>query len=562
MDTPPAQAPRVIIVGAGPVGLTLAIDLGKRGVPVLVIEQKDAPANLPKMERSNARTMEMFRRLGIAQRVRAVGLPADVPMDVYITTRIVDEPILHLPYPSPSEAAELCRQTHDGTLPLESQQLVSQYSLEPLLKEIAEEQPTVTVRYGCALVAFEQDASGVTIRLTSGDGEESIRTDYLVGCDGGSSTVRKALGIKLDGKGNLATLRQVFFRSRDLIDKVPVAGRARHFYFADGDARMIGTAMVVQDDQRHFTFHTGLPTGADFVSAISAKIGVQVDLDVLAVNSWTLHLLAADRYREGRVLLAGDAVHLLIPQGGLGMNTGIGDATDLAWKLAGTLAGWGGASLLDSYEIERRQVALRNLRASEYAALGTAQWRKASTDEVADDTPQGALIRAEIAELADVHQRKGHEMTGIELGYRYLSSPVICYDSPEEIDDGFAYTYRPRSEPGFRLPHMWLSDGTALHDHLGDGYHLLRLGGTTADTAKLEQAIRETGATITVHEAQEPRLREVYGNDLLLLRPDLHIVWRAEGPPTDATQLAELVTGRRRLAGGTASSDLHPVDAR
>ena len=153
----PTQEPRVIVVGAGPVGLTLAIDLGKRGVPVLVVEQKDAPANLPKMERSNARSMEMFRRLGIADRVRAVGLPADVPMDVYVTTRLVDEPILHLSYPSPIEAAELARNTNDGTLPLESQQLVSQYSLEPLLKEVAEEQPSVTVRYSCGLEAFEQD---------------------------------------------------------------------------------------------------------------------------------------------------------------------------------------------------------------------------------------------------------------------------------------------------------------------------------------------------------------------------------------------------------------------
>lgn len=538
------QAPRVIIVGAGPVGLTLAIDLGKRGIPVLIVEQKDAPAKLPKMERSNARSMEMFRRLGIADRIRAVGLRADVPMDVYVTTRLVDHPILRLNYPSPSQAAELARDTHDGTLPLESQQLVSQYSLEPLLKEVAEEQPTVDLRYSCALEGFEQDENGVTVHLAGSSGEETVRVEYLVGCDGGTSTVRRTLGIKLAGKGQLATLRQVFFRSRDLIDKVPVAGRARHFYFADGDARMIGTAIVVQSDQRHFTFHTGLPEDADFVSAISAKIGVPVDLEILAINSWTLHLLAAERYREGRVLLAGDAAHLVIPQGGLGMNTGIGDATDLAWKLAGTLEGWGGPNLLSSYEIERRQVALRNIRASEYAALGTAEWRKASTEQVGDDTPQGASIRAKVAELADVHQRKGHEMTGIELGYRYVDSPVISYDTTGEIDDGFEFTYRPRSEPGFRLPHMWCADGTAVHDRLGSGYHLLRLGGSKADTAKLEQAIRETGATLTVHEFHEPELREIYGSDLLLLRPDLHIAWCGDSTPADAAELAQLVTGR------------------
>ena len=471
-------------------------------------------------------------------------------MDVYVTTRLVDEPILHLSYPSPEEAAHLARKTNDGSLPLESQQLVSQYALEPLLKEVAEEQATVTVRYGCGLESFEQDAHGVTARLTDRDGmAETVRTDYLVGCDGGASTVRKALGIELSGKGSLATLRQVFFRSQDLIDKVPVAGRARHFYFADGDARMIGTAMVVQSDQRHFTFHTGLPEDTDFAPVIVAKIGTPVEVEVLAVNSWTLHLLVADRYRVGRVMLAGDSAHLVIPQGGLGMNTGIGDATDLAWKLAGTLEGWGGPGLLESYEIDRRQVALRNVRASEYAALGTAEWRRASTAEVGDDTPQGARIRARVAELADVHQRKGHEMTGIELGYRYVDSPVISYDPSGETDDGFTYTYRPRAEPGFRLPHAWCADGTALHDRLGRGYSLVRLGGTNADTAELEQAIRETGAPLTVLEVNEPNLRDAYGSDLFLLRPDLHIAWCGSAAPQDAAGLAAIVTGRASSLG-------------
>jgi 2-polyprenyl-6-methoxyphenol hydroxylase-like FAD-dependent oxidoreductase len=541
--------PRVIVVGAGPVGLTLAIDLGRRGIPVLVVEQKDAPARLPKMERSNGRTMEIFRRLGIAGRVRAVGLPADVPMDVYVTTRLVDDPILHLPYPSPNEAAEVGRRTHDGSLPLESQQLVSQYSLEPLLKEVAEAEASVTVRYSCRLEHFEQTEEGVTAQVVDADGSAAtVRAEYLVGCDGGSSAVRKALSIKLSGRGNIATLRQVFFRSRDLIEKVPVAGRARHFYFADGDARMIGTAIVVQSDQRHFTFHTGLPEGSDFASAIREKIGTDVDVEVLAVNSWTLHLLVADRYRDRRVLIAGDAAHLVIPQGGLGMNTGIGDATDLAWKLAGTLEGWGGPGLLASYEVERRQVAQRNLRASEYAALGTAEWRKASSAAVADDTEEGAGIRARVRELADVHQRKGHEMTGIELGYRYLDSPIIEYGVSDEPDDGFAYTYVPRSEPGFRLPHQWRADGSALHDQLSAGYTLLRLAGTDAEAAPLEKAMQDLGAPLTVLDAGEPHLREHYGADLVLLRPDLHVAWRGDAPPADAVELAELVTGRRATA--------------
>jgi 2-polyprenyl-6-methoxyphenol hydroxylase-like FAD-dependent oxidoreductase len=544
-STPGDLTPSVLIVGAGPVGLTLAADLGRRGVSVTVVESKSAPAHLPKMERSNARTMEIFRRLGIADRVRGVGLPADVPMDVYVTTRLVDEPILHLAYPSPAQAAELARSTRDGSLPLESQQLVSQYALEPLLKEVVEAEPTVDLRYGCALESFEQDADGVRAQVRGADGEHvTVRADYLVGCDGGSSTVRKALGIALEGKGGIATLRQVFFRSPDLIEKVPVAGRARHFYIADGDARVIGTAIVVQGDQQHFTFHTGLPEGSDFVSAIRAVIGADVEIDIRAVTSWTLHLLAADRYRDCRVLLAGDAAHLVIPQGGLGMNTGIGDAADLAWKLAAVVQGWGGPALLDSYETERRQVALRNIRASEYAALGTAEWRKASTTAVADDTPEGAEVRARVAELAAVHQRKGHEMTGVELGYRYIGSPLIDYDPADADDDGFSYTYVPRAAAGYRLPHVWPADGTALHDGIRpDRYTLIRLPGAEGTTGPLEQALSEVGAPVDVLTPEGEDLQPVLGTGFVLVRPDLHVAWRGTTPPADPQRLAALVTG-------------------
>lgn len=539
--------PQVIVAGAGPVGLTLALDLARRGVRSVLIERKHEPAQLPKMERSNARTMELFRRLGLADQIRAVGLPSDVPMDVYITTRMIDEPILHLPYPSPDQARELSRARQDGSLPLESQQLVSQYCLEPLLKSVADAEPLIDVRFDTELSGFTQDADGVTARLRTDAGEETLRAAYLVGCDGGASTVRKTLGIALNGKGGIADLRQVFFRSQELIEKVPVAGRARHFYFADADARIIGTAIVVQSDQRHFTFHTGLPADTDFVPVIQDRIGHPVDIEILAVTSWTLHLLLADRYRDGRVLLAGDAAHLVIPQGGLGMNTGIGDAMDLSWKLAGTLAGWGGPGLLDSYEIERRQVGQRNLRASEYAALGTAEWRKASTAEIASDTPAGFQARTKVRELAEVHQRKGHEMTGIELGYRYVGSPVISYNGLDEVDDGFAYTYQPRAEVGFRLPHMWCADGAAVHDLIDDsGLTLLRLGGTSTDTSKLEDAIRERGAPLTICQLPDENLRHVYGADLILLRPDLHVAWRSDTAPEDPAETAAVLTGHVR----------------
>ena len=534
----------VLIAGAGPVGLTLAIDLGRRGLRCLVVEREPGPGALPKMERCNARTMELFRRLGIADRVRAAGLPTDVPMDVFIMTRLVDEPILRLPYPSPDAHREQIAAVNDGSEPLEPYQLVSQYVLEPLLGEIARELATVQLRFGCELTGFVQDAAGVTATLSD---HEPVRAAYLVGCDGGASTVRRALGIALGGAGGLGSLRQVQFRSTDLIERVPLVGRGRHFCFADSDARMIGTTLVVQSDQRHFTFHTGLPPDAPFADAIARKIGTPVDLEVISVNPWTLHLLLADRYRDGRVLIAGDAAHLVIPQGGLGMNTGIGDAVDLAWKLAGTLAGWGGPGLLDSYEPERRAVGERVLRASEYASRGTAQWRRASTDAVLDDTAEGAQVRADVAREADVHHRKSHEMRGIESGYRYADSPIIDFaDEAPPREDGYAYAYAPSAAPGYRLPHVWCDDGTALHDRLGDGFTLLRVGSAPADTAALEAAMRATGAPLQVLTVGESVPRMVYGAELLLLRPDLHVAWAGDRAPSDPEALAARVTGHAR----------------
>ena len=213
----------VLIVGAGPTGLTLAIDLGKRGVRCTLIEQKPRPAFLPKMERINARSMEIYRRMGLAEKIRAAGLRADCPMDVYIILALDEPPLLHLAYPSVEEARAATRASNDGTLPLEPYQLISQYTLEPLLKSIAEMLPAITVRFGCEFLSLRQDGEGVTARVRSAGGAmQEIRARYLVGCDGGNSAVRGELGIALSGEGNLLGLRQALYRCDELFDRLPI----------------------------------------------------------------------------------------------------------------------------------------------------------------------------------------------------------------------------------------------------------------------------------------------------------------------------------------------------
>jgi hypothetical protein len=271
-------------------------------------------------------------------------------------------------------------------------------------------------------------------------------------------------------------------------------------------------------------------------------VAMPVDYEMLSVTEWRQNLLLAERFGEGRVFLAGDAVHLVIPTGGLGMNSGVGEAVDLAWKLAAVLQGWGGRGLLASYEIERRQVGERNVAASTYASRGRRAWRAEYRSCMRENTAEGAAARAHLALVAEREQRKSNEMLGAELGYRYVGSPII-WPEPGEGPPHEFIDYVPTTWPGARLPHVWLDDGTALHDRIGDGFTLLRLGGTRADTAGLVQAMRATGAPLDVLEIGDETARAVYGFDLLLLRPDLHVAWRGNEPPDDAKRLADIVTG-------------------
>ncbi len=530
---------QVLIVGAGPVGLTLAITLGQLGVQCTLIERNQAPSGLPKMERCNARTMEIYRRLGIADQVRKAGLPEAVPMDVFVVTSLVEEPILRLPYPSVKDCKAQIAASNDGTSTLEPYQLISQYTLEPLLQGIAEKDPNITVRFACEFVSFThaQNQVSTKVRITDGT-EQTITADYLVGCDGGSSAVRKQLGIKFHGDGSMLTLHQALFRCDDLFERIPI-GKGRHYHVADEQSGFI----IVQDSTRHFTLHAVVEQDSDMPKLFERLVGMPIKYETLYIGKWTQHLLLADNYRHGRVFIAGDAAHLVIPTGGLGMNTGVGDVTDLAWKLAGTLAGWGGENLLGSYEPERRQIGARNVAASGRANAGRRAWRSAWKPQIRDQTPEGAEIRAAVAKIANVEQRKTNEILGIEAGYRYIGSPLIWSEAGGPDPDNQQYEWS--NWPGARLPHVWLKDGRAILDIIGKAYTLLRFDADRIDMSALIAAFSESRAPLEVLSLADDHARKLYGFDLMLVRPDLHVVWRGNAAPEYAQWLVGVATGYR-----------------
>jgi 2-polyprenyl-6-methoxyphenol hydroxylase-like FAD-dependent oxidoreductase len=534
---------QVLIAGAGPVGLTMALELGRRGIDVLLIDKRSGFGKLPKMERCNARTMENFRRMGVASRIRAAGLDNDMPMDVFICLEnVVNPPLIHHNYESVNTLRKKYQATTDGSTAAEPYQLISQYTLEPLLADIiAERYDNVRIAFNHELVDFTQDDTGVTAKLLLADGKTTeARADYLVGCDGASSAVRECLGYVLEGD-SLLEMCQALFTSEDLLERIPI-GVGRHYHVADNTHSF----MIVQDDKKHFSMHATVAKDEEMAPLFERMIGFPFTYKQLYVGRWRQRLMLVNKYRNRRVFLAGDSAHLVIPTGGLGMNTGHAEAIDLSWKLAAVLHGWGGPALLDSYEIERRPVAARNIAASRRAATGRRQWRAEWRPEITEDSPEGEAIRKQLVTVAEREQRWSNDLYGVELGYRYVNSPILMetgevIDMAADIESGFAY--KPVAKVGYRLPNTWMSDGKSIQDVIGDEYALVIQKKDVNRLDRLQKEFQRLGVPFRVVELDTPEAKSVYGNELLLIRPDMHIAWQAAELPEDPAHVVALVTG-------------------
>jgi 2-polyprenyl-6-methoxyphenol hydroxylase-like FAD-dependent oxidoreductase len=540
---PSAPVP-VLIAGGGPVGLTLAIELGWRGVPCVLLERKRDTTDEPKCTLTNSRSMEHFRRLGVAAAIRAAGIDGDYPGEIVFTTTVFGPEICRFSYPSRHAAERGAGEPAFGTRhAAEFPQRISQIFLEPVLRRAAESFATNDVRFGWSVEAVREEGNACAVRAceAASGRRETLRARFVAACDGGASAIREALGIALHGRSAVSQQVGIFFRSKELRETNP-KGDALFYFVVHPSLRGV---IVAVDGRELYTFHRVVP--ADFDPAamdaralVRAALGREIGFDVLAVNPWRAHLRVAERYRAGRVFLVGDAAHQLIPTGGFGMNTGIGDACDLGWKLDAVHRGWAGERLLDSYEAERRPIGERNVAASADNAAELA--RHAAPAALLDDTEQGRELRAAVGRLILERQRPEFESAGVQLGYRYDPSPLCVPDgTPPPPDD--ATTYVPCARPGSRAPHWRLPDGSALFDRFGRGFALLRLGAARAEVAPLERAARARGLPLVTLELADAGLRELYAADLVLVRPDQHVAWRGARLPEDALALVDRVRG-------------------
>jgi 2-polyprenyl-6-methoxyphenol hydroxylase-like FAD-dependent oxidoreductase len=543
-----------LIVGAGPVGLALATELAMRGRTSCVVEQNDRVGLQPRAKTTNVRTMTHMRRWDLAPEMRRrSSLRPDFPRSVRFATGLFGHDIFTF------ENAFCASPVRDDRFP-EHAEFIPQYIVEGILLDHVKSQPLSAVRLGTRLEDFEQLRGGgvrATVRDLKSDRAETITARFLVGADGARSTVRKKLGVEMKGVHSLVSFVTLILRIPGL-NADPDLKPALFHWLVSPEAPC---TMGPMDRQDVWFWGKVAKPGADTSDAellglVRKAMKKDFDMEILARDPWTVHKLLAERYSTGDAFLAGDACHLHSPFGGHGMNLGIADAVDLGWKLAAVLDGWAGPDLLDTYETERKP--------AHRLVIETATENVASLSEhflapnLNDDTPTGAEQRAKAAAAVEAAKAPEFRSLGVVLGYRY-QSPVIIEDPDGEPPSFSVTNYVSSAYPGSLAPHAWLDDGSSLYDHFGKGFTLLRLGEEqpAAERALAEEAAR-IGMPFSIFAPERPELRELYGADYALVRPDQHVAWRGDRMGSPVATLsrvcgASVENARRNKATGTVN---------
>jgi 2-polyprenyl-6-methoxyphenol hydroxylase-like FAD-dependent oxidoreductase len=519
----------VVIAGGGPCGLMLANELGRRGIRVMLFDPKPGTTANPQANATQARTMEHYRRLGFADEIRALGMPADFPTDIAYFTRFARHELARFSLPSAREAKQLVTTLSGSWSAAELPHRCNQKYIEPVLRRHAEGLAGVSVNYGIPVTGFSEEPGRVEVFVGE---EERIECKYLVGADGARSLVRQQLGVRYGGETGIVRdfvggrMLAVYARIPEFYRAVPHKPAWMNVSF-NRERRAFMPAM---DGKADFAYHTQLRPHEEedeisdqkAVAMVQATIGLPLDIEVLARDTWTAgHSLVADRFGAGRVFIAGDAAHLFTPTGGLGYNTAVEDAVNLGWKLAAVIHGEAGPGLLASYEAERRPLAQRNVGYAKGFADSLGLYEPAP--EIEEDTAAGEAARRQAGEYLAAHGRAEFNIPGVTFGGRYDGSPAIAFDGTAPPPDT-ANLYVPTACPGGRPPHLWLRDGRSLFDLFGFEWTLLVMGKHRGEG--VASAAGRLGVDLKVVAVQNEEARHLYQADLALIRPDQIVAWR------------------------------------
>jgi 2-polyprenyl-6-methoxyphenol hydroxylase-like FAD-dependent oxidoreductase len=539
---------QVLIVGAGPVGLTLAMDLAWRGIDVIVAERRRAGESPSvKCSQISARSMEVFRRLGIATKLREAGLPKDYPNDVVSCTKVTGIELSRVPIPSRAERAGAPEGPDTSWPTPEPPHRINQIFFEPLLFAHARCEPRIHILNRTEIATFTQDAHGVVALARDLDSGEqiSIACAYLIGCDGGNSVIRKTIGAKLVGTPVIQRVQSTYIRAPELMRLLP--GKPAWLYFSLNPRRCGSTIAI--DGMETWLIHNFLYNGeADFDSidrdwAIRTILGVGSNFRyaVISREDWVGRRLVADRFRDRRVFICGDAAHLWIPHAGYGMNAGIADAANLAWMIAATLSGWAPSTILDAYEAERQPITEQASHFAAEMAEKVMKQRREIPAEIEAPGSIGEATRARIGKEAydvDVSQQC---CGGLNFGYFYARSPIVAYDV--EVHPSYSmHGFTSSTVPGCRAPHLWLDNRRSLYDALGANYTLIRLD-SAAQASEIVRAAAQRGVPLAILDIDTPQAQALYARKLTLVRPDQHVAWRGDEQPSDSLGLIDLVRG-------------------
>jgi 2-polyprenyl-6-methoxyphenol hydroxylase-like FAD-dependent oxidoreductase len=542
---------QVLIVGGGPVGLTLAMDLAGRGIEVVVAETR--AAGEPPSVRCNhvaARTMEIFRRLGVVGAVREAGLPANYPNDVTFRTTATGIELSRIPIPCRAERYTAKGGPDTWWPTSEPPHRINQIYLEPILFAHAAAIPRLRILSRTRVVDFVQSETGVVAtaeNLNTGSVGE-ISAAYLIGCDGAHSEVRRKMGAKFSGDAVVMQTQSTYIRAPQLLGMI-----ARPTWLnVSINPRCSGYLFAI-DGRERWLIHNWRPPSEDLAAldrnrCIRQILGVESSFkfDILGQEDWTGRRMIADRFRDRRVFLCGDAAHIWVPFGGYGMNAGIADAMNLSWMLAGVIKGWADSAILAAYEIERQPVTEQVSRYAMNTFPARESLRNAVPGNLEEPGPEGDAVRARVGKDAYELNIGQFCCGGLNFGYFYKDSPIIAYDG-EEAPGYTMYDFSQATVPGCRTPHLWLRDGRSLYDALGPDFTLLRFD-PAVEVGGLVAAAAEHGVPMTVLDVDGNEAAALYPRKLLLSRPDQHVAWRGDEPPDDPAALIERVRGAAAMA--------------